>query len=131
MFVFPSPLVRDLLLVLFVDDPCNLYGCHNFPCLVNKTSPVCAIGRDADYFHKTTVTPTSRTVPDRPGLNFCRSGVRSVPGPWLSGTVRDGPGWSGMVRDTTTEVLKCLKLPGSSVTVRDESLVRGSPGRSV
>ena len=41
--------------------------------------------------------------------------------------VRDGPAWSGMVRDTTTEVLKCLKLPGSSVTVRDESLVRGSP----
>ena len=44
--------------------------------------------------------------------------------------VRHGPAWSGMVRDTTTEVLKCLKLPGLSVTVRDDTLIRGSPGQS-
>ena len=41
--------------------------------------------------------------------------------------VRHGPAWSGMVRDTTTEV---LKLPGLSVTVRDDTLIRGSPGQS-
>ena len=30
----------ELLLVLFTDGPCIKYGCHNFLCLVNKTSPV-------------------------------------------------------------------------------------------
>ena len=51
-------------------------------------------------------------------------------GPAWSGMVLHGPAWSGMVRDTTTEVLKCLKLPGLSVTVRDDTLIRGSPGQS-
>ena len=56
--------------------------------------------------------------------------------------VRDGPAWSGMVRDTTTEVLKCLKIagvirdspgrifsPGQSGTVRVATVL--APGRSV
>ena len=69
----------------------------------------------------------SRTVPDCPGPS--RTEILPIRGQIRVGSVviRDSPGWSGMVRDTTTEVLKCLKLPGSSVTVRDDSAVREGP----
>ena len=75
------------------------------------------------FVGKTTVTPTSRTVPDRPGLKFCRSGVRSVLGPGLSWTVRDGPAWSVMVRHGPGHHHGGFKMFKIAVVIRD------SPGR--
>ena len=76
----------------------------------------------------------SRTVPDRPGPS--RTEILPILGPIRvgSGVIRDSPGWSGMVRHGPGhhhEGLKMFKIAGSSVTVRDDCLVRGSPGRSV
>ena len=45
--------------------------------------------------------------------------VGSVLRPGLSGTVRDDPGWSVTVPDTTSAMLNCLKLPFQSGVVRD------------
>ena len=77
------------------------------------------------YTHYTTFTLSKATL-SRTEILPIRGQIRVG-----SGVILDSPGWSGMVRDTTTEVLECFKLPGSSVTVRDDSLVRGNPGRSV
>ena len=95
------------------------------------------------YIHGISLGPMRQIFVEFSCLNDSHTNVPDCPGPprteiWpirgqihvWSGVIRDSPGWSGMVRDTTTEVLKCLKLPGSSVTVRDDTLIRGSPGQS-